>query len=376
MNVADPVPRLWPEIRGAVPRAISAQTATLRLRTRRAVSITIEYRTIAGAAGYADWSDRGRLRLDGPDSISFLQALVTNDLGQLRRGQGAYAAYLTPQGRMIADLEIFHRGDSVICGVAPGLAAGLVARLDLLIFAEDTKVIDVSAELAEICITGGEAAGVTSTLTGLDSRELDALPSLSQLDVDGGFVCRSGSVTLPSFRLFVPSGRREEFLSLLSGRAVGPISPALLEAMRIADGRPAWGAELDESIIPLEAGLLDRAISTTKGCYVGQEVIIRILHRGGGRVAKRLVQLKSVEGLPASDSQAAPPTVASDIPARGTRLTDESGSPIGKLTSVGEALDGNGWVALAYVSREAAEVGRVVRLEGTETLAHVHAIAG
>jgi tRNA-modifying protein YgfZ len=323
--------------------------------------MSIEYRTIADNAGYADRGEYGRLRFQGPDSIAFLQALVTNDVAGLTSGQGAYAAYLTPQGRMIADLDVYHRGASVLCGVAPGLAKPLAARFDQLIFSEDTRVSDVSAEIGELSIVGGRAADVVARLFGLDPAAVVGLAELAQLDVPSGFVARSGDAPLPSYRVWLDKPERDAAVARLGEAGLEPVSRPLLESLRIANARAAWEPDLGTTIIPLEAGLLDRAISTNKGCYVGQEVIIRILHRGGGRVAKRLVQLIS-EG-------------PSTVPANGVALTEESGPEIGSITSAASALEGDGWIALAYLSRDAAEVGRVVGVPSTGARARVAMLA-
>jgi folate-binding protein YgfZ len=119
--------------------------------------------------------------------------------------------------------------------------------------------------------------------------------------------------------------------------------------LRIAAGRPAFGVDMTAETIPLEAGLLDRAISTTKGCYVGQEIIIRILHRGAGRVAKRLVTLKW-DG-PHGDVPVAPGTVLLVV-----------GRPAGQLTSVAPALRDKGLIGLGYVARDQATVGGTVAI--------------
>lgn len=323
--------------------------------------MNIQYRTIVRGAGYAELANRGRIRLEGPDSLSFLQALVSNDVADLATGNGVYATYLTPQGRMRADLEIYRREAGVLCSLAASLAPLLAVQLDQLIFAENTRVIDASAELSEVLVVGGLAAMAAATAVGLDTTALEGLAELSQVSIEDGFVARTGDSTLPSFRVFLPPDRRAALIAGLEAHGASTISSDTLEALRIAAGRAAWGAELNEDIIPLEAGLLDRAISTTKGCYVGQEVVIRILHRGGGRVARRLVRVES--SFPAA------------IPNRGDVLVASDGKDAGRLTSVSGALDGDGWIALAYLSRDFAEIGRQVETKDGHLRATVTALA-
>jgi tRNA-modifying protein YgfZ len=123
----------------------------------------------------------------------------------------------------------------------------------------------------------------------------------------------------------------------------------LAEAWRLEAARPAWGKDLSTETIPLEAGLLDRAISTTKGCYVGQEVIIRILHRGGGRVAKRLMLVECDASL-------------ADVPAPGTAL-HAGDEVVGHVTSAAYSPGRGRILAFAYVRRDAAEPGRRFTLD-------------
>jgi len=139
--------------------------------------------------------------------------------------------------------------------------------------------------------------------------------------------------------------------------------PDLAESIRVDAGRPLFGVDMTDQTIPLEAGLLERAISTGKGCYVGQEVIIRVLHRGGGRVAKRLVKL-------VFDPE------VSDMPAIGATLHDD-GKDVGRLTTVARALDDTSWLALGYVHRDSAEEGRRLGLgDAGSPVATVQGLAG
>jgi folate-binding protein YgfZ len=250
--------------------------------------------------GYWPRSDRGRLRLTGKDALSFLQALVSNDVEALPVGGSCDAVYLTPQGRMITDMRVFRRQDDVIVSVPAELTAALAARLDSLIFSEDVQIADISA--------------ATSHITLIDE-------SLNTRDVLGEPPPQG-----------VPELSAQEF-----------------ELRRIEAGVAKWGVDMNEETIPLEAGLLERAISQTKGCYVGQEVIIRVLHRGGGRVAKRLMKISLEPGASA--------------PERGTTIS-VGGTPVGAVTSSAFSTRDHRAVALGYVKREHAEAGAAVEVGG------------
>lgn len=305
--------------------------------------MTDQYAIIDSAAGWTDRRSRGRLRIDGKDAVSFLQALVSNDLGPLAEGRGTYATYLTPQGRMIADLRIFHRGDWLLIDVARGVAAPLAAKLDLSVFAEDVHIADVSEALDAIGVIGRGADAVVADVLGADPARVTSADVWSTLSEGDLIVARTDDATVPSFDLFFPPASRDRVLTRLGEAGARPIDPELVEALRIEAGRPLFGVDMTEDTIPLEAGLLDRAISTSKGCYVGQEVIIRVLHRGGGRVAKRLAMLK-LDGS------------ASDVPAAGTPLHVD-GHVTGKITSAARDAQHASIIALGYVHRDHANVG-------------------
>jgi len=248
--------------------------------------------------GYWPRSDRGRLRLSGKDALSFLQALVSNDVESLPVGGACDAVYLTPQGRMITDMRIFRRQDDVIVSVPAELTAALASRLDSLLFSEDVQIADISATLSHVTLIDEN----------LSTRDVLGEPP--------------------------PQSVRE-------------LSAEEFELLRIERGAAKWGVDMNEETIPLEAGLLERAISQTKGCYVGQEVIIRVLHRGGGRVAKRLMKITLEPGAAA--------------PERGTSIS-VAGTSVGAVTSSAFSAQLNRAVALGYVKREHAEPGTRVEI--------------
>jgi len=326
--------------------------------------IAHQYRTIVSGAGFRSRVDRGRLRFTGADRVTFLQALVTNDLIALKPHEGTYAAYLTPQGRMVTDLHLFLRPDSIVADVPAALAPGLAAKFDGLVFAEDVQVVDASAELAQIAVVGSRASGVVAAATGADAGALAQLPVWSQRDIDGGFVVRTDEAEVESYDVVVDASRETTLVEALESAGAIRMSTDVAEAIRVQKGRPAFGIDMNTDNIPLEAGLLERAISTSKGCYVGQEIVIRVLHRGGGRVAKRLVRL-ALPGAGAGGSVAAGSVLAAD------------GKDVGAITSVAPALDGEGLLALAYVHRDHAEGGRTLSLPAQPgTIATIIGFAG
>jgi len=322
--------------------------------------IATQYRIIADGAGWIERTDRGRLRFDGADRIAFLHALLTNDIAALTSGGGTYALYLTPQGRMIADLHVYVRPDHVIADVPAAVAANLAGALDAAIFTEDVRVTDVSGVLRQISVLGGQAASVLSGLAATPETALERLPAWSQIAFDHGFVARADDFLDASWDVLADEAGVREAIAAFERAGAVPVSSAVADAMRIEAGRPRFGIDMTEETIPLEVGLLDRAISQTKGCYVGQEVIIRVLHRGAGRVAKRLVRL----------------TAESAVEKDARILVD--GRDVGRVTSTAWSPRANSPIALGYVARDAAEPGRevVVSGAGQSTRATISGLAG
>jgi folate-binding protein YgfZ len=226
----------------------------------------------------------------------------------------------------------------------------VLARLDQFIFAEDVKLGDVTEAFSQYAVVGPRAAGVLAgVLTGISEPLLAALPDHGNLrglfDGQPAIVARVTDTGERGFDIFVERGRAPLFLRRLQDAGAASIDPGTAEAVRIEAGVPVFHRDMDEDTIPLEAGIEGRAISLTKGCYVGQEVIIRVLHRGHGRVARRLVGL-AIEG------RSVPP------PAAKVRSGDRE---IGHVTSATMSPALNRPIALAYVHRDFVEPGtRVV----------------
>jgi folate-binding protein YgfZ len=304
--------------------------------------MTSQYRTIEQHAVWADVSARGRLRFEGSDAPAFLHALVTNDVAGLLSGRGVYAAWLTPQGRMITDLRLLRDAAAVLAEVPEGLAADLRTRFDQLLFSEDVQVSDITDSTRAWLAVGGTAAAAVAEVTGADASAVAALPPLGHMTCGGARIIRMDEAALPTFEVWTEGMSWTEKMSGL----LTPDASSAIDALRIEAGRPKFGVDMTTETIPLEAGLLDRAISQSKGCYVGQEVIVRILHRGGGKVVKHLMRLAFDPG-------------ARTVPPAGTELLQD-GKTIGSVTSAAIGLLSGQVIALGYVHRDAAVVGNVV----------------
>jgi folate-binding protein YgfZ len=300
-------------------------------------------------AASIDRTDRGRIVVSGADRASYLQGLLTNDVVALKAGQGCYAAYLTAQGRMIADLHVYELGDVMLLTMAGDVKETVLAKLDQFIFSEDVQLGDVTDTFAQISVVGPDAATIASTVLGTVAADaLRVLPEHGNLraewDGSAAIVAQVTDTGEPGYDLFVDRARLPALAGALAAAGVVEADAATADAIRIEAGVPLFHRDMDENTIPLEANLESRAISFSKGCYVGQEVVIRVLHRGHGRVARKLVGLL-VDGA--------------DAPALGA-VIHSGDREIGTVTSSTRSPALGRPIALGYVHRDFVEPGTAV----------------
>ncbi len=292
----------------------------------------------------------GRIQLTGADRRSYLQGLLTNDIEALTPGAGCYAAMLTAQGRMMTDMRVLELGDAIQLSVPRPVTTVIRDHLDRFIFSEDVQVEDVTAAAAEIGIYGPRAIDVL-VAAGTEGGAPAALFQSTRIRLAGAEVVlvRSDEAGVAGYALLVDVPHAEPVTAALTAAGAVRVSEAEAEAVRIESGRPRFGQDMDADTIPLEAGLEERAISRTKGCYVGQEVIVRVQDRGHGRVAKRLVGLIFDASAP--------------VPAAGARIVSGE-REIGRITSATWSPALARPAALGYVHRDFVEPGTHVAADG------------
>lgn len=311
-----------------------------------------EYRVIREGAAIGATSARGQIALTGRDRATYLQGLLTNDIPALQPGQGCYSAWLTAQGRMLTDMHVLQSEGLLLLDVPAALVDENVARLDQFIFSEDVQVASLASSLTAVWVHGPASAAVLGQVLegGSSLAEWPAYRHASLAWAGAPAVAaRIDQLGVPGYCVYLEPSREAALRADLTARGALAVSAPAIDAARIEAGYAVFGVDMTTETIPLEAGIEGRAISLTKGCYVGQEVIIRVLHRGHGRVAKRLVAMR-IEG-------AAPP--------HGARiLADGAGDAraIGSVTSTATSPR-LGAVALGYVHRDFTAPGTQVQVE-------------
>lgn len=308
------------------------------------------YDAARSSAVVVDRSGEGRLRLTGADRVAWLQGLVTNDVAALQPGQGCYAAYLTPQGRMISDLRILATREALLLDVPTVARTTVAARFEQFIITEDVVVEDVTARIARLGVHGPAAASVVATALDVPADSLAKLAEHEHLDVEFQdapvFVAGCHALGGPGFDVYCAAERVTDVAARLFASGAHDITADAWDTLRIEAGLPLFGVDMDTDTIPLEAGLEASAISQTKGCYVGQEVVIRILHRGGGRVVRRLVAWTA-------DAESGEDVL---VPGFGTPVSVD-GKDIGRVTSAAWSPTLRRVVGFGYAHRDHTEPG-------------------
>ncbi len=303
-----------------------------------------EYTALREGAGMWDGGGWGVLRFAGQDPLGFLHKYVTQDVKGLAAGQGAYGCCLTVKGGMVSDLRALAREGEVLVVVPPAGRDALPQHLaKYAMFARVT--ITLAADLTLIGLRGPRALEVARAVLGAavpDGPEHAhaALPWASTTVIAA--VARLGG--LPGLDLLVAPDLSPALADALVAAGARPTGSEALDQVRVEEGAPLFGVDMDERTIPIEAGLEGRAISFTKGCYIGQEVIARVAHRGHVNRALSAVRLD------------APPPGPAPLP-----LVRE-GKEVGAATTIARSPRAGAWVGLGLLHRKHGEVGTRLQL--------------
>jgi len=313
-------------------------------------TVQVEYEALTEGCGLVDRSGRGKLALTGAGAVEFLNGQVTNELADLRPGEGRYAAFLTHKGKMLGDLRILAVG-------APGgpvtellldtERTALQALFDTIRhyrIGYDVELHKRTLESGLLSLVGpGSAKVARGAVAEAGGQAPGALPSAEHAHTAatvGGTPVRA-IATAEGLDVLSDASALETVRGALVDAGAVPASEAAAEIVRVEHGRPRYGVDIDDTTIPQEAGLNERAVSFTKGCYVGQETVARLHYRG-----KPNRHLRGLRFAP----PAAPPLAA--LPAHGEELRLGE-RPVGHVGSVVESPR-LGAIGLALVRREAA----------------------
>jgi tRNA-modifying protein YgfZ len=324
-----------------------------------------DYLAALEGAALVDETSAGRIFMRGKDRAALLHRLSTNDIERLKPGEGARTVLTTPIGRIIDLLTVHALEDALLLVTSPEQGPPVYGHLKRNIFFNDQVTLEPAGRShGQIALYGPRAQAILESLArGAAFGSLERWHT-ARVTVAGGemLVARSAPIGGGGFTLYPPVEALEAIRAALVAAGVTPLSAASFEVLRVEQGYATYGRELGQEYIPLETGLLD-AVSFSKGCYVGQEIIARMESRG--RLAKRLMGLR----LRPSGDEGAAATEALLSLALPAKL-EVGGKEAGDLTSVAHSPR-LGPIALAYVRSAHAEPGAVVGVGGTALQAEV-----
>lgn len=239
---------------------------------------------LEGGVALIDRSHWGRLRLSGPDRLTFLHSQTTADLASLAPGTGADTVFTTPQGRCVDLATVYAQREGALVIVSPGMAAPIKERIEKHIFGGDqVAVSDIGDATAMFSVLGPESDAVMRELAAGDI--VGAAPGTHAVFSFGGkpvIAAAGGGLPGPGYTLLVEETAAADLWAAISGRGATPMGTRAWEIGRVLAGRPAPGAELTAEYNPLEAGLYG-AVSLNKGCYMGQETLAKVHAQGALR---------------------------------------------------------------------------------------------
>ncbi|MFL5822763.1 MAG: YgfZ/GcvT domain-containing protein [Solirubrobacteraceae bacterium] len=233
-----------------------------------------DYRTITESCGWLDQSDRGKLALTGSEAAAFLQGQVSNDVEALEPGTGCYAAFLTPKGKMLGDLRILATEDELLLDTERVSLQPLFNLIRRSLIGYDAQLHKRTLERGLVSLVGPQAPAVAQ------APALQSAPEHTHVAVRIGQVGARAVRTDVGVDLFFAAEDAEALRGALPDLGAREVSLAAVECLRVEHGRPRYGIDLDDTVIPQEAGLNERAVSFSKGCYVGQETVARLHWRG------------------------------------------------------------------------------------------------
>ena len=303
-----------------------------------------------GGAGLIDLSARGRLLVSGSEAVSFLNGLITNDMKTLAVSSWMPAVFPNVQGRLLAAVRIIHRADGFLIDTESATLETVAKLLERFTLAGDFRVTEVTKNTSLFSVQGPKAAEVMGNALSEPAASVERQKMLTaQLENHSKpGIIRATHTAEDGFDLFVDVSEAPKLWELLTKAGAQPVSSEGMETLRIEGGIPRYGVDMDETNVVTETNL-DDAVSFTKGCYIGQEIIARIRYRG--HVAKKLtgVILESEVRLES-----------------GAKILSSDEKEIGRVTSFAFSPRLDRTVALGYVKYDYLAPGTNVRVRSGE----------
>jgi folate-binding protein YgfZ len=237
------------------------------------VELDGQYRQLREESGLLDRSERGKLLVSGSEAADYLQGQLTNDVEALEPGDGTYAALLDRKGHMQGDMRVLRPGEGadLLLDTEPEALEAVRRHLGMYKIGREVDVVDVTAERALLSLIGPRSVEIAGSA---------ALPenACEEVTIAGTQVLAVG--TAAGIDLIFEAVAREAVVEALLAAGAAEVSAEAVEILRIEAGRPRFGAEMGTETMPAEAGIVEQAVSFTKGCYIGQETVARLHYKG------------------------------------------------------------------------------------------------
>jgi folate-binding protein YgfZ len=303
-----------------------------------------------GGAGLIDLSARGRLLISGSEAVMFLNGLISNDVKTLAVNTWMPAVFPNVQGRLLAAVRVIHRDDGFLIDTENATRDTVVKLLERFTLAGDFRLADLTQNTALLSIQGAKAPEIMAAIFGETFANLgrEAVAGVDWQDKPLTII-RATHTAEDGFDLFVDGTGVEALRDAFIRAGAQPIADDARETLRIEAGITRYGIDMDETNVVTETNL-DDAVSFTKGCYIGQEIIARIKYRG--HVAKKIAGL-ILEGEVSLES--------------GAKIFSVDDKEIGRVTSAGFSPRLARTIALGYVKYDYLEPGTGVRVFAGES---------
>ena len=237
-----------------------------------APEIDAQYRVLREAAGVLERPERRSFAVSGTEAADYLQGQLTNDVEALSAGDGCYSALLDRKGRMQGDMRVLRTSDALLLDTEAVAGDAVLRHLSMYKIGRDVTIDEITEDRTVISVLGPAAAEVA--LGGPAGPEHS-----HRAATVGGVECIAAATDL-GVDLIAPRAERLEVLSALADAGAEPVGAEAAEIARVEAGRPRFGREMTTATIPQEAGINERAVSFTKGCYIGQETVARLHYKG------------------------------------------------------------------------------------------------
>lgn len=311
-----------------------------------------DYEKARRQAAFFEYPDRDVLRVTGRDRASWLHKLFTSSVQDLRPGQGRRAALLEAKGHLVAPVTVLARAQELLLLAEPEQHAVLFNALRRYLFREKAQLTDASAEFSGLALIGPDTLQLIEQLFGVAPPVGEWNASEAAFQGEPVLVVRSTAFPVSAFDVWAAPAVRAALASNLEAY-LPRLSPETVEVLRVEAGFPRWGGDIDGGTLALEAPF-GFDVRVDQGCYVGQEVVARIVHRG--HVNRKLLGLRFT---PEEDTQVMPPARGGTIYA----AVGEQPQAVGEITSAVRSPT-FGLIGLGYVRREIAEAAQPAWVRG------------